>query len=121
MGYVYILLTVAFTVYGQLAIKSQVTRAGAMPDAAGAKLLFLLRLMPNPWVLSGFAAALIAAIAWMAALTKFDLSFAYPFQSLSFIIVMFASALILREPLTVWKLAGMALIVLGIIVSSRSA
>ena len=121
MGYVYILLTILFTVYGQLVIKWQVSRAGAMPAAAGAKALFLLHLIVNLWVISGFVAALIAALAWMAALTKFNLSFAYPFMSLSFILVMFASALFLREPLTVWKLVGMALLVLGMVISSRSA
>jgi drug/metabolite transporter (DMT)-like permease len=121
MGYLCILATVLFTTYGQLVIKWQVSKAGAMPVAVGAKFLFLLHLLLNPWVLSGLAAALIGSMAWMTAMTKFDLSFAYPFMSLSFILVMFASALFLREPLTVWKLVGMALLVLGMVVTSRSA
>lgn len=120
MGYVYILMTVLFTVYGQLIIRWQVSKAGVMPAAAGARVLFLLHMLLNLWVLSGFVAALIAALAWMAALTKFNLSFAYPFMSLSFVIVLALSALLFGEPLTPHKIVGMALVIVGLFISSRS-
>ena len=120
MGYFYILLTVLFTVYGQLVIKWQVSKAGTMPAASGAKVLFLLHLLLNFWVISGLVSALIAALAWMAAMTKFNLSFAYPFMSLSFVIVLALSAWFFGEPLTVHKVAGMALVIVGLFISSRS-
>jgi multidrug transporter EmrE-like cation transporter len=120
VGYVYVAITIALTVYGQLVIKWQVAGAGPLPDPPGARLVFLLRLLLNPWVLSGLGAALIAALAWMAALTRFDLGFAYPFMSLSFILVMFASALIFREPVTPFRVIGMALVVIGLVVSTRA-
>lgn len=121
MGYIYIVITIALTVYGQLIIKSQLAGSGPLPDPPAAKLIFLLRLLLNPWILSGLGAAFIAAIAWMAALSRFDLSFAYPFMSLSFIIVALASAFLFGEPLTWPKLVGMALVIVGLVISSRSA
>ncbi len=120
MSYGYILLTIVLTVYGQLVIKWQVSKAGALPVGIVAQAGFLLRVLVNPWVLSGLIAALIAALSWMAALTKFDLGFAYPFMSLSFVLVLVLSVLFFREPMTVYKVIGMALIVLGLFVSSRS-
>ena len=120
MSYVYVGATIVLTVYGQLVIKWQVSRAGGLPPEPSAKVGFLLHLLLNPWVASGLVAALIAALAWMAAMTKLELSFAYPFMSLSFVFVLVLSALLLRESLTPYKVIGMALVIIGLFISSRS-
>ena len=51
-GHLYIVLTLAFTVYGQLVIKWQVGQEGEMPVDGPGKFLFLLRQFLNPWILS---------------------------------------------------------------------
>lgn len=119
MNYLYIALTILFTIYGQIIIKWQASLAGSLPVGGGDKLLFLLRLVLNPWVLSGFFAAFLASLTWMAAMTKFPLSHAYPFMSMAFVLVMFLSALFFQEPLTWPKVVGMACIVAGIAISSQ--
>ena len=119
MSYVYIGLTILFTVYGQIVIKWQASLAGPLPESLSDKLIFLVHLVLNPWVLSGLAAAFLASLAWMAAMTRLPLSHAYPFMSLAFVIVLFLSALFFHEPLTWQKFAGMALIVGGIVVGSQ--
>lgn len=119
MSYVYIALTIFFTVYGQIVIKWQAGLAGEFPAAGGEKLLFLLRLLLNPWVISAFFAAFLASLSWMAAMTKFPLSHAYPFMSLAFVLVMFLSTFIFHEPLTMQKVVGMVCIVVGIVIGSQ--
>ena len=119
MSYLYVAATILLTVYAQIVIKWQVLAAGALPDAAGDKIWFLLRLLLDPWVVSALAALLVAALSWMAAMTRLDLSHAYPFTSLAFVLVMAASALVFHEPVTVPKIAGIALICLGIAVGSQ--
>jgi multidrug transporter EmrE-like cation transporter len=120
MKYWYLAATIIFTVYGQLVIKWQVGKAGALPEGLAEKGLFLFRLFLNCWILSGFIAAFLASLAWMAAMTKFDLSYAYPFMSLAFVLVLVLSSLFFQEPITWSKLVGMTLIVAGIVVSSQS-
>ncbi|HLR62001.1 MAG TPA: EamA family transporter [Lentibacillus sp.] len=120
MGYLYIFGTVIFTVYGQLVLKWQVDQAGTLPEALWDKFLFLLQLLLNPWIISGFASAFLAALCWMAAMTKFNISFAYPFMSLSFILVFLLSAILFGDPVTVHKIVGLGLIVAGIVVTSQS-
>ena len=93
--------------------------ACAFPADAADKLWFLARLLVNPWIVSALAASLLAAVAWMAAMTKLDLSHAYPFMSLAFVLVMVASALFFHEPVTGPKIAGIALICAGIIGGSQ--
>lgn len=120
MSYVYIALTIFFTVYGQVVLKWQAASAGQLPTSPGEKVVFVLRLMfLNPWVLSGLFSAFLASMAWVAAMTKLPLSHAYPFMSLAFVLVMFLSALFFHEPLTWPKLVGMTLIVSGIVVGSQ--
>ncbi|WP_377701871.1 EamA family transporter [Pseudoduganella sp. UC29_71] len=118
-NYLYIALTIALTVYGQIAIKMQVAQAGAMPAAGGDKLLFLIKLLLNPWIISAFAAAFMASISWMGAMTKFQLSHAYPFMSLNFVIVLLLGAWLFNEPLSMTRVIGVALICLGTVVASQ--
>ena len=121
MGYLYIVGCIAFTVYGQLVIKWRMTTKGDLPQAAAEKVTFLLQtLFGDLYIISGFAAAFAAGLLWMAAMTKFDLSFAYPFTALAFVLVMVLSTLLLGESFTVGKSVGVSLICAGIIVVARS-
>lgn len=119
MNYLYIVLTIALTVYGQIAIKMQVMAAGALPAAAGDKLAFLVRLLLNPWIISAFAAAFLASVSWMGAMTKFPLSHAYPFMALNFVIVLLLGAWLFHEPISLAKMIGVALICIGTVVAAQ--
>lgn len=120
MGYVYIFGTILFTVYGQLVLKWQMDQAGSLPVGIWDKFIFLLQQFLNPWVLSGFASAFLAALCWMAAMTKFNISYAYPFMSLSFVLVFLLSIMLFGDPVTVQKIVGLTLIIAGIVVTSQS-
>ena len=115
-GYVYVLLTIALTVYGQLVLKWRITAYGELPGGASERAGFLLRLLLDPFILSGLFAAFLAALAWMAALAELELGRAYPMMSLSFVLVLLLSGWLLGEPLSPAKLGGVALIVLGAVV-----
>lgn len=118
-GYFYIALTILFTVYGQLVLKWQVSQAGSLPVGIGSKVVFLFALLLNPWIVSGFISAFLASLCWMAAMTKFDLSYAYPFMGLTFVLVLLGSGIFFGEVITPIKIAGTTLIVLGIMVASQ--
>ncbi|SHN42587.1 Small Multidrug Resistance protein [Duganella sacchari] len=119
MNYLYIVMTIVLTVFGQLAIKMQVSKAGALPADAGDKLWFLIKLLLNPWIIAAFAAAFLASVSWMGAMTKFQLSHAYPFMALNFVIVLLLSAWMFNEPLSVTRIAGVALICIGTVVAAQ--
>jgi len=119
MSYFYIFLTVIFTVYGQLVLKWQVIGAGDFPAGSWDKVMFLGRLLLNPWIISGFFAAFLASLTWIAAMTKLELSHAYPFMSLNFVLVIALSSLLFQETITLPKIMGLGLIILGIVVGSK--
>jgi multidrug transporter EmrE-like cation transporter len=117
-NYLYIFGTVLFTVYGQLIVKWQVGKSGSLPTDSMERAWFLLRFVLNPWILSSLLAAFFAFLCWVAAMTKFELSYAYPFTSLAFLLVLMLSGTFLHETITMPKLLGTALIVIGIAVAS---
>jgi drug/metabolite transporter (DMT)-like permease len=119
LDYLYIVATICFTVYGQLILKYRIAHFGTLPSETFAKLKFLVSLLFDPIIFSAFFAAFLASLAWMAAMTKFELSHAYPFMSLNFVIVLLLSGWLLNEPLTFQKIFGVALIVIGTVVAAH--
>ena len=117
--YLYIFATIILTVYGQLMLKWRIAKFGPLPTELLEKLKFLLSLLLDPVIFSGFIAAFLASLAWMSAMTKFELSHAYPFMSLNFVVVLLLSGWLLNEPITVQKTVGVSLIVLGTVVAAR--
>ena len=121
MGYFYIFGTIFFTVYGQLILKWRISMIGiGLPNDFLNKILFLFKLVFDPFIFSGFASAFIASFFWMAAMTKFELSYAYPFMSGAFVLVFILSVIFFNEVVSWQKILGLGFIVLGIIISSRS-
>jgi multidrug transporter EmrE-like cation transporter len=118
-AYLFVATTVLFTVYGQLVIKWQTRKAGEFPSGSGARVTYLTHFLLNPWVISSLLSAVLAAFAWIAALSKLELSKAYPFVSASFVLVLVLSAVLFDEPLTAPKLVGAVVIVAGLIIASQ--
>ncbi len=114
-----IITPIVLTVYGQLVVKWRVRQAGALPPALAGKMQFLLSLLLDPWIISVLLAGGVAALTWFAAMTKYDLSYAYPFMSLAFILVLVLSAVFFHEAITIPKVLGVLLVTAGIVISSQ--
>jgi uncharacterized membrane protein len=117
--YSYIFATIAFTVYGQLVLKWRIAEFGPLPTVFLEKLKFLVLLLFDPFIFSGFFAGFLASLAWMAAMTKFELSHAYPFMSLNFVVVLCLSQWLLSEPMSLQRALGVGLIVCGTVIAAR--
>jgi multidrug transporter EmrE-like cation transporter len=113
-------MTILLTVYGQLVIKWQVLSAGDLPSDWSGRIGYLGQLLVDPWVISVFAGAALAALFWISALTRFDLSVAYPFMSLSFVLVLILSSVFFQEAITPAKTIGIGLIAAGLVVGSQA-
>lgn len=61
----------------------------------------------------------IATLMWLVVLTKLPLSAAFPFYGMSFIFVPLLSRLFLNEPFRASTFVGGAIILVGVVVSSR--
>ena len=121
MGYVYIAATLLLTVLGQLLLKWQVNTFEPFPSDWPGRLQYLFNAYTNIWVISALACAFLASVTWMLALTQFELSYAYPFMSLAFLIVVVLGIMMFGEALTMYKIIGMTLVIAGLIIASQGA
>lgn len=118
-AYIFIGLTILFTVCGQLLVKSASFEFGPFPKDLSMLIQFLIRAFTNVKLLAGLFSAVIASIMWMSALSLTDISFAYPFMGLAIVLVLALSPLVFKEivPWTRWL--GVAVVCLGLWIASR--
>ena len=121
MKYLYIFATILFTVYGQMILKWRIMKLDwQMADGSLLeKVKCYLSLLFDPFILTGFISAFVASICWTMAMTKFEITTAYPFMSLSPAIVFLLGIGILNETFTIGKVVGLVLIILGTIVTVK--
>jgi len=121
MRYIYIFATLFFTVYGQLILKWRISKLSFnLPDSGIIdKFTSLIKLIFDPFIFSGFVSAFIASMFWMAAMTKFEITQAYPFMSLAPAIVFLLGIWFLNETFTYGKVIGLVLIIIGTIVTVK--
>jgi drug/metabolite transporter (DMT)-like permease len=114
-----ILLSVASGVAGQTAIKLGVSHPGAA-DAADGLLSLVVMITRSPLVLLGLVLYGIGALAWIAVLSRLDLSLAYPFLALNFVLVTLSGRFLLGETVPAMRWAGILVICAGILLVARS-
>jgi len=121
INHLYIFLTVVFAVLSQLIIKWKMS-AFSFSDYETLldKFLFAFSMLINPYIVASLILTLLSGLSWMIAMTKFDISYAYPFTTLGFVFIFVLSALLFNEPVTWQKSVGLILIISGIVISSRS-
>ena len=117
-GLLFVALTVAFTVVGQLAVKSGMGQVGSSPTQPGDLLSFLLRAFTNPRVVFGLVCAVVASAAWTVAVSRVPITVAYPFLSLGMVLVLAFGGAVFGEavPLTRW--IGVLIVFVGIVIAS---
>ena len=122
ISYFYLTLTILTSVYSQIVIKWRISNRFSdvrLPENLRVKILLLFTVVFDPFILSGLTATFISGLFWMATMTKLDISYAYPFTSLAFVLVLIFSYLLLGEPMSVQKVLGVFFIMLGIFITSK--
>jgi len=115
-----IFISLGLAVYSSMMIKWQVSNAGTFPLQWNERFEFIGRLFLNAWIWTSLAATFLAGVFWMVAMTRFKLSYAYPFTALGYAAVLILSSLLFAEAFTWQKAAGVVLIAAGIYLGSRS-
>lgn len=112
----FVFVTIVFTVVGQVLIKWQAMYAGSLPLSWPNRFTFFFRLLLNPWIIAGLLSAVVAAFAWILAMTRLPLSVAYPFVSLTYPLVFCLGWLLFGESLSGWRILGVLFILVGVAV-----
>lgn len=68
----------------------------------------------TPAIFIGFSCFGVSSILWLVVISRWELSYAYPLVALGYVIAIFYGTFLLRETLTLPKIAGSVLILAGI-------
>jgi drug/metabolite transporter (DMT)-like permease len=89
--------------------------------AGAGPLSLILLILRSPLVLLGLGLYGIGALAWIVVLSRLDLSLAYPFLALNFVLIPLVSQFVFAETIPVARWMGIAVICVGILLVARSA
>jgi drug/metabolite transporter (DMT)-like permease len=116
----YILVAVVGSAAGQLLLKKGMSSMGPLTISADQIFNVLWRIGTNPYVIVGLFIYVCGTVFWLAALSRVDLSFAYPFASLSYIAMIVGGWLLFSEKVDAWRIVGSLVIMTGVILISQS-
>lgn len=119
MGYVYLGLNIALTVACQIALKWRINLLEIDFSTVASAWRSSLLLAKDLWTIAAVAGTFFASFLWILALSKLELSVAYPFSVLSYVAVVLISHFFLNEQLTYVRIAGVLLICVGILMITR--
>ena len=106
---------IALTVFAQLAFRAQVGLMPPLPADWIGRFLFIAKVLSSPLVIVALAASFVVAGCWTLAITTLPLSVAYPMLSLTFPLVVFGAHFFFGEPVGWLKIAGLVVIICGIL------
>jgi multidrug transporter EmrE-like cation transporter len=119
LSFLLILTGVLLNAVAQLALKASVRDHGPIEIGGGA-LPVALQLVGEPALWLGLFCYGVSVIVWILALSRVEVSIAYPMLSIGYIVNAFAAWALFGEALTPMRLVGIGIIVLGVFVLARS-
>jgi drug/metabolite transporter (DMT)-like permease len=117
----FIAATVVLGVAGQLLLKLGMNHAGRLGQIGQ---LFSARYLAgaaSTWqIWAGLFMYFLGALLWMVVLSREDLTFAYPFLGLTYILILLCGHWILGEPAQWWRVAGTIVVAIGVLLIAKS-
>ncbi|MGH9488147.1 MAG: EamA family transporter [Terriglobales bacterium] len=118
-----ILIAVGLEAAGQILYKSGINRVPGMvgsPFSSWALVIFAWEALRDWRVLMGIGIYCAQAAVWWAVLSRVDLAYAYPLLSLSYIVVLGASHVFLKERISTQKWLGTIAVLIGVYLITRT-
>ena len=117
--FVAIFVSIVLAVVGQLLLKVGMLRVGKFSFGISNLVHQYTRILLNPFVIAGLFAFFISMLIWLYVLSRMELSFAYPFVALNYVLILFGSYFLFKETITPLKIVGVTVIVIGVYLVAR--
>ncbi len=110
-----ILLSVTLAALAQICLKIGMRSGASDPKAVEGMVAAALAAGLNSYSLLGLGLYGVSMVVWMLVLTKVDVSQAYPFVGLGFVVTMILGHQVLGESISSLRLIGTLLVVAGVV------
>ncbi|NKC00893.1 MAG: EamA family transporter [Pseudomonadales bacterium] len=121
LGLLLVLASVGFKVCAQIILKQRLNVHGAIPWQPMGLIRYALNALLDQKLLAGVVLLLAGAFCWFAALSRLDLSYAFPISALSYPLILVSSAVFLKEQVTPRMVVGNLSILAGIVIVGVSS
>ncbi len=119
-SFLLILTGVLLNAAAQLLLKAGTNAVGAFSFTAGNILPIGLKIATQPPIMGGLACYAVSVVVWIMALSRVEVSIAYPMLSIGYVVNAVAAWYLFGENLSVSRLIGIGIIILGVYIVSRS-
>jgi multidrug transporter EmrE-like cation transporter len=120
VSFALVLCGVLLNAGAQLLLKAGTNGVGAFAFSAGNLIPVGMRLASDPLILGGLGCYAISVVVWIMALSRVEVSLAYPMLSIGYVINAFAAWQLFGEALTAQRTIGIGTIVVGVYLVARS-
>ncbi|HEX2831086.1 MAG TPA: SMR family transporter [Burkholderiales bacterium] len=115
-----ILAGVVLNAGAQLLLKAGAVRVGPLDLHLGRLASAAVELASSGPILAGLACYGVSVVLWIAALTRVEVSLAYPMLSIGYVINAIAAWMLFGESLNGMRVAGIGVIIVGVFLLARS-
>lgn len=117
---VYILLSITLNAIGQLLLKTGANRLGTLNLDIPHLHTTLINILSQPPILGGLLSYIFSITIWIVALSRVDVMIAAPLLSIGYIINTLGAWYFLGEMLTLQRVLGIMIIMLGVYLLIRN-
>ena len=117
-----ILLVLLFSfliVTGQVLWKLAIDKNGGLINSDSTNIQNIFNLLSSPYMLSGVVIYMCATVFWMYLLGEYEYSFIYPMSSMTFVMSLFFASYVFDEEITLFKIIGVLIIMLGVFIVTK--
>jgi multidrug transporter EmrE-like cation transporter len=119
LSFALVLAGVLLNAAAQLLLKAGTNAIGHFEFSAGNIVPVGLRLALEPHILGGVSCYVVSLVVWIMALSRVEVSIAYPMLSIGYVVNALAAWYLFGEALTAFKLTGIGFIVVGVFLVAR--
>jgi multidrug transporter EmrE-like cation transporter len=115
-----ILATVLLNATSQILMKTGMTQVGRFEFSGASFRQMILGAATNVFIIFGLTTMVISMVTHLMSLSRFDVSFAFPFLSVAYVLVLLYGYFAMGENVTALRVAGVSLVVAGTVLIARS-
>lgn len=122
MTYIQLLiLSVICNVTANIFLKTGVTKVGGISLSQTSLVVDFFKAVLNPFIIGGLALYGFSFVMWLRVLSISDLSKSYPiFVTFVFILTTVGSVIFLKESVSMMRIVGIGILILGVFLVARS-
>ena len=120
ISFMLVLAGVLLNAAAQLLLKAGTNAIGAFAFTAANLVPVGIKVASNPFIVGGLGCYAVSVLVWIMALSRVEVSLAYPMLSIGYVVNAVAAWYLFGEALTAQRMIGIGTIIVGVFLVARS-